>query len=164
MQSRTAIPAEAVWVRVLNLENSESHDNLHICRVKEWCLPSIWGVTAGQTAVPCLRHSLSQCSSQRDPSKPWEHIIPHHIAFHELQIAQRTCENPHMTNKVNSPALITSLIVLLVPWSPTALSLLISLPQACPHLRALSQAVPSAWDTFSPDIFVMTPFPPWCLC
>ena len=60
MQSRTAIPAEPVWVGVLNLEeNPEFHDNPHICRVKEWCLPSIWGVTAAQRAVPCLMHSVS---------------------------------------------------------------------------------------------------------
>lgn len=115
MQSRTAIPAEAVWVRVLNLENSESHDNLHICRVKEWCLPSIWGVAAGQTAVPCLRHSLSQCSSQRDPSKPWEHIVPHHIAFHELQIAQRYVKTLTWPMRM---IVLPSLLLWLSSWFP----------------------------------------------
>ena len=116
IQSRAAIPAEAVWVGILNLEeNPESHDNPHICRAKEWCFPTIWGVAAGQTAVPCLRYSLSQCSSQRDPSKPLEHIIPHHIAFHELQIAQRTCENPHMTNEDDT--VLPSLLFWLSSWS-----------------------------------------------
>ena len=66
-----------------------------------------------QCPVSC---TLSQCSSQRDPSKPLEHIIPHHIAFHELQIAPRTCKNPHMTKE--DATVLPSLLLWLSSWSP----------------------------------------------
>lgn len=119
-RGRTAIPAEAVWVRVQAWRTQESMTRIYTFAGWGGVFPWMaWEWLQDRQQCPVCGHpAVSMQQPEEGSFQNHEHMGScHHIAFHELQIAQRYVEATHMTNEDDSPVPLFFLIVLLVPWS-----------------------------------------------
>lgn len=128
----------------------------HICRVMSG-VSSIWEAAWDTDSSACLSTLCLNAAARGGSFQTTSTSPSSHSFLKELQIAQRygrlltwpmrMIVLPHYFSWLSSGSLAP---LLSACWSPY--------PRPTPTLGPCQGCSP-AWDTFSPDIFVMTPFP-----